>query len=62
MKVHNMKIGDKYLYVVDDFDGYSEEVAIVTEVHEDHAIMKTEICDHLWYEVGVNDYMFIKIA
>lgn len=34
----NLKVGDKFLWVVDEFDGYSEDECVVTDVLEDHLL------------------------
>lgn len=38
----NYRVGEKLMWVVDDFDGYSESPCIIAEVHDDYAIAK---CD-----------------
>ena len=35
----NLKVGDKFIWVVDDFDGYSEDKCMVTEICDDHIIV-----------------------
>jgi hypothetical protein len=34
----DLKIGDHFLWVVDEFDGYSEDECVVTDVFEDHLL------------------------
>ncbi len=34
----DLKVGDKFLWVVDEFDGYSEDECVVTDVLEDHLL------------------------
>lgn len=45
----NYKVGEKLMWVVNDFDGHSENICVVFEVHNDYAIAK---CDgmSLWID------------
>ncbi len=52
----SLQPGDKVLYVVDEFEGHSEDVAEVKEVFEDHIIISVPwISDHIWIDDGVSD-------
>lgn len=55
-----MKIGDKYLFSVNEFDGHTEAEATVTEIFEDHAILKTDDGMTLWYD-GDTAHLFIQL-
>lgn len=56
-----MNLGEKYLYITDEFDGYTETEAIVTEIADDHAILETDDGLRLWYDEMTKD-MFILIS
>lgn len=53
---HLFKVGQKVKLMQDDgFDGPAKIVdGIVKETYEDHIIVATEDCDHMWYEEGLN--------
>lgn len=56
-----MKIGDRYLFIADDFDGHTEIKATVTEASDDHAILTADDGMTLYYERGFNDELFKQI-
>ncbi len=48
----DLKVGDKFIWVVDEFDGYSEDECVVTDVLEDHLLaynVKLDIKD-IWID------------
>lgn len=55
-----MKIGDRYYFYSDEFDGCTRIEAIVTEISEDHAILTTADGIKLWYDDDTAD-LFIYI-
>ena len=49
---HLFKVGQKVIYLSQDFyfEKPEKQHGIVTEVHEDHIIVKTDIFDNLWFD------------
>lgn len=54
------KVGQKLLWVVDDFDGSARIPAVVTEVHADHVLALSEDGMTLWIN-GFNEEQFIEL-
>ena len=56
----NWKLGDKIMFSVTEFDGTVRMLGVLTEMHEDHCIIKAEgmilWCDddnyHMYRKVG----------
>ncbi len=49
--MRNYVVGQKLLYVTDDFEGYKEEIATVKQVFEDHILIDVpSIHDHCWID------------
>ena len=47
----NLKVGDKFIWVVDDFDGYSEDKCVVTEICDGHIMAYDEAIEHsIWVD------------
>lgn len=53
-----LKVGEKLTYTVDEFDGYSQNKVVVTEVNEDHAIARLDDMN-LWIDEDT-EYMFSR--
>lgn len=48
-----MKVGEKFIYEVDEFDGHSIHTCVVTEIYTDHVIAACEeVSDHMWIDDG----------
>jgi hypothetical protein len=49
--IDNMKVGDKFTYTTNDFDGRSDHTATVKEKHKDHIIADVKgVSDHVWID------------
>ena len=52
------KVGDRVLYIVNDFDGHGTFEGIVTEMHESHAIVEADVFnihERLWLDDNTQD-------
>ena len=55
----NLKTGDRVIYHTEEFDGSITETGNITEVHEDHAILRVNGMN-LWIDDNT-EYLF-KLA
>lgn len=53
----DLKVGDKFRLIVDEFDGHSENICRVTEVFEDHLIAYDEVVN--WPKMWIDDDVII---
>lgn len=51
--MHLFKVGQKVKVKEEEFTTRLID-GVVKEVYEDHIIVATEDCDHMWYEEGFN--------
>lgn len=52
MQISNLKIGDRLLWIAEDFDSPYEEISCtVWIVENDHAIARTEDNINLWIDI-----------
>ena len=52
----DLKVGDKFIWIVDDFDGYSEDVCEVKEICNNHLLAYNCTCNipDLWIDDDAN--------
>lgn len=55
----NFELNQKVLWHTDDFDGSVDQIAVITEVQEDHCIATTEDGSNLWIDEDTEEEFII---